>query len=69
MGLTIAKYGASQYEAADDTASLAGGLNDLVLGGHEGHDEYEDEGGRFDIEHSCCYCGIHNPACVVKVRS
>lgn len=52
--LTIHQYGASQYEAADDTASLAGGLNDLALG-QDGNDDYEDEGGRFDIEHSCWY--------------
>lgn len=26
---------------------------------------YEDEKGRF-VEHACRYCGIHNPACVVR---
>ncbi|KAF3335494.1 regulator of nonsense transcripts 1 [Carex littledalei] len=43
--------------------SIAAGIGNLNF--EETEDGYEDEKGGF-VEHACRYCGIHNPACVVR---
>lgn len=55
--------GSSQAAAVDALAAGMSGLNFEETGDDEG---FEYGKGDFAVEHACRYCGVTNPACVVR---
>ncbi|CAI9095530.1 OLC1v1031511C1 [Oldenlandia corymbosa var. corymbosa] len=55
--------GSSQAAAVDALAAGMSGLNFEETGDDEG---FEYGKGDFSVEHACKYCGVTNPACVVR---
>lgn len=59
--------GNKQAAAVDALAAGMSGLNfeESVGGDEESYSEY-GKVGNFNTEHACRYCGVQNPACVVR---
>ncbi|CAK9274400.1 unnamed protein product [Sphagnum jensenii] len=64
-GASNGNKSSSQAAATASLTSLTTGLNDLSF--DETGDEDGHEYAKRDLpEHACKYCGIHNPACIVR---